>query len=184
MKEERCIGVWWLFVFCMGNSVMYQIIIIILKMIRKLHFVFLKKLTTFLIPDIGVGLYVAGRIHFSCSQYIHIGDNVSFGDGVYLMASDQGEIFIESECAIASGVRFVTQTHDYHVLPVRDVTISKPIVIEKYVWIGTAAIILPGITVGEGAVVAAGAVVTKNIPKNVVVAGNPARVINTISRSG
>ena len=53
----------------------------------------------------------------------------------------------------------------------------KPIVIEDYVWIATGAMILPGVTVGEGAVVAAGSVVTKDVPPWTVVAGNPAREV-------
>lgn len=53
----------------------------------------------------------------------------------------------------------------------------KPIVIENHVWIGTKAIILKGVTIGEGAIVAAGSVVTKNVPPYSLVAGNPAKVI-------
>ena len=54
---------------------------------------------------------------------------------------------------------------------------SSPISIEDRVWIGCRVIILPGVTVGEGAIIAAGAVVTKDVPKGTLVAGNPAKVI-------
>ncbi|RLC11165.1 MAG: acyltransferase [Deltaproteobacteria bacterium] len=54
---------------------------------------------------------------------------------------------------------------------------SFPIIIEDWVWIGCRAIILPGVTVGKGAIIAAGAVVTKDVPKGTLVAGNPAKVI-------
>lgn len=60
--------------------------------------------------------------------------------------------------------------------------INKPIVIEDNVWIGANAIILKGITIGERAVVSAGAVVTKSVPANVIVAGNPAKVIREIGK--
>ena len=54
---------------------------------------------------------------------------------------------------------------------------ADPIVVEENAWLGGGAIVLPGVTVGENAVVGAGAVVTKDVPTNVIVAGNPARVI-------
>jgi maltose O-acetyltransferase len=60
--------------------------------------------------------------------------------------------------------------------------VAKPIVIEENVWIGGSAILLPGVTVGRNAVVGAGAVVTRNVPANTVVVGNPARVIREIEQ--
>jgi maltose O-acetyltransferase len=57
---------------------------------------------------------------------------------------------------------------------------AKPVVIEENVWIGGGAILLPGVTIGRNAVVGAGAVVSRNVPANTVVAGNPARVIREI----
>jgi acetyltransferase-like isoleucine patch superfamily enzyme len=65
-------------------------------------------------------------------------------------------------------------------LPRRAVTIGKPIVIGRNVWIAAGAIVVGGVTIGEDSVVAAGSVVTKDVPPNVLVAGNPARVIRTI----
>jgi acetyltransferase-like isoleucine patch superfamily enzyme len=59
-------------------------------------------------------------------------------------------------------------------------TIGKPIAIEKSVWIATGATIIGGVTVGENSVVAAGSVVTKDVPPNTLVGGNPARVIRSI----
>jgi acetyltransferase-like isoleucine patch superfamily enzyme len=62
----------------------------------------------------------------------------------------------------------------------RAATIGKPIVIEKSVWIAAGATIIGGVTVGENSVVAAGSVVTKDVPPNTLVGGNPARVIRSI----
>jgi acetyltransferase-like isoleucine patch superfamily enzyme len=62
----------------------------------------------------------------------------------------------------------------------RAITIGKPIVIERNVWIAAGATIIGGVTVGENSVVAAGSVVTKNVPPNTLVGGNPARVIRSI----
>jgi len=63
--------------------------------------------------------------------------------------------------------------------PIRNqaITTKGPITIEKEAWVGTAAIILSGVTIGEGAVVAAGAVVTRDVPAGAIAAGNPARII-------
>jgi maltose O-acetyltransferase len=61
---------------------------------------------------------------------------------------------------------------------------TRPVVIEDDVWVGGAAIILPGVTIGKGSTVAAGAVVTKDVPPRTVVAGNPARVIKSLEAEG
>lgn len=76
---------------------------------------------------------------------------------------------------INDGAKLLTATHD-----VSDpgwATVAKPIVIEDHVWIATNAIILPGVTLGRGAVVGAGAVVSKDVPPLGIVAGNPARLL-------
>ncbi|MCA3929797.1 DapH/DapD/GlmU-related protein, partial [Burkholderia sp.] len=63
----------------------------------------------------------------------------------------------------------------------RDCVVAKPIVIERNVWIGAGATIIGGVTVGENSVVAAAAVVTRNVPPNTLVGGNPATVIRSIA---
>ena len=68
---------------------------------------------------------------------------------------------------------------DYHSTS-HDKKIMKPVLIGNNVWVGCRAIILKGVTIGEGAVVAAGAVVTKDVPPFTLVAGNPARVIREV----
>ncbi|MBL9176594.1 MAG: acyltransferase [Verrucomicrobiaceae bacterium] len=76
---------------------------------------------------------------------------------------------------INDGVKILTASHD-----VRDPLwrmVAKPVVIEDHVWIATNALILPGVTLGRGAVVGAGAVVTKDVPSLGIVAGNPARLL-------
>lgn len=59
-------------------------------------------------------------------------------------------------------------------------TICKPIHIEKRVWIGVAATILPGVRIGENSIIGANAVVTKDVPSNTIVGGNPARILKKI----
>lgn len=91
------------------------------------------------------------KIH--CFNEIRIGENVSISEGVIIRDSDNHQIIGGN-----------------HVM-------SKPIIIEDNVWIGLNAIILKGVTIGEGAIIAAGAVVTKDVPAYSIVAGVPARII-------
>ena len=81
---------------------------------------------------------------------------------------------------LAPGVHIYTATHPLD--PVERISGSeygKPVTIGDNVWIGGRAIINPGVTIGDNAVIASGAVVTKDVPNNVVVGGNPAKIIKT-----
>lgn len=93
---------------------------------------------------------------------------------------DQGGITIGDDVMFGPAVKLVTSNHPLDSNDRRAV-ISLPIVIEKNAWIGAGAIVLPGVTIGENSVVGAGSVVTKDVPPNTVVVGNPARVIKTIA---
>jgi acetyltransferase-like isoleucine patch superfamily enzyme len=78
---------------------------------------------------------------------------------------------------IASHTIITSLTHDYNVKIYRETLIKKKVKICNNVWIGAGAIILPGITINEGAVIGAGSVVTKDVPANTIVAGVPARIL-------
>jgi acetyltransferase-like isoleucine patch superfamily enzyme len=82
---------------------------------------------------------------------------------------------------IGPNVSIITTGHPLEPSQRRAATIGKPIVIERNVWIAAGATIIGGVTVGEDSVVAAGSVVTKDVPPNTLVGGNPARVIRSIS---
>ena len=109
------------------------------------------------------------------------GGVLSLGRNSYMNASliqCANSITIGNDCAIAGDV--LIQDTDFH--PILDEhgkkkAVSKPIVIGNHVWICAKATILKGVTIGDGAIVAAGAVVTKDIPARCVVAGNPAKVV-------
>jgi acetyltransferase-like isoleucine patch superfamily enzyme len=90
-----------------------------------------------------------------------------------------GGITLEDDVLIGPKVNLVTENHPLDPVDRRSL-ISKPIVIKRNAWIGAAATILPGVTIGENSVVAAGAVVTKDVPPNTIVGGVPAKVIKTI----
>lgn len=93
----------------------------------------------------------------------------------------RGGLTIGDNVAISPGVWILTDGHDIHDSHFREVL--APVTIGDHVWIGSRAMILPGVTIGEGAVVAAGAVVTSNVEPYTIVAGVPARPIATRSRS-
>lgn len=92
---------------------------------------------------------------------------------------DQGGIFIDDGALIGHNVVLATLNHDLSP-ETRSSMIPKPIHIGKNVWIGANSVVLPGVTVGDGAVIAAGAVVTRDVPENTVVGGVPAKFIKAI----
>ena len=104
---------------------------------------------------------------------LEFGSFVAIDDNVRLYSANK--IKIGTKVAISQGAFICTASHDISD-PSRPL-ITKPIVIEDGVWIGAWAFIHPGVTIGEGAVVGACAVVTKDVPAWTVVAGNPAREI-------
>lgn len=106
-------------------------------------------------------------------DYIYIGRNCKFY-GI-------GKIEISSNVIIGNDTKILTSSHNYmgDMIPYDEKVIpnKEKVVIEKNVWIASYCIILPGVKIGEGAVVAAGSVVTKDVPKCAIVGGNPARII-------
>lgn len=102
-----------------------------------------------------------------------IGENTSIGRNTYLDL--RGGLEIGNNVSISPDVKIITAQHKVDSSNFE--YIAKDIKINNYVWIGTGAIILPGVEIGEGAVVAAGSIVTKNINAYEVVGGNPAKKI-------
>jgi acetyltransferase-like isoleucine patch superfamily enzyme len=93
---------------------------------------------------------------------------------------DMGGVDIGDLVMIGPNVNIITTGHPLEPSQRRAYVEAKPIVIEQNVWIATGATIIGGVTVGENSVVAAGAVVTKNVPANNLVAGGPAKVIRSL----
>ena len=110
---------------------------------------------------------------------IHVGENFFANfDCTFL---DVCEIRIGDNCLIAPGVHIYTATHPLDpVERIRGTEYGKPVSIGDNVWIGGRAVINPGIQIGSNVVIASGAIVTKDVPDNVVIGGNPARIIKTI----
>ena len=101
---------------------------------------------------------------------IRVGDNVNIQMNCFL--DGRGGLTIGNNVDLTPGVRILTEQHDID-SPDYD-TVKKPVVIHDHAVIGSWALILPGVTIGEGAVVAAGSVVTKSVEPYTMVAGNPA----------
>ena len=115
--------------------------------------------------------------HTDCGKNIQVGKRVFINMGCKFQ--DQGGIVIGDDTLIGHNVVLATLNHEMSPED-RGTMIPAPIHIGSRVWIGANATVLPGVTVGDGAVIAAGAVVTKDVPRNTVVGGIPARVIRTI----
>ena len=109
-------------------------------------------------------------------RFIQIGKNVFINHACSFL--DMGEITVEDDVLIGPKVNLITENHALDT-NVRRSLICKPIVIKRNAWIGVAATILPGVTIGENSVVAAGAVVTSDVAPNTLVGGVPAKVIKT-----
>lgn len=115
--------------------------------------------------------------------YLNYGKNLKIGKNVFINIDcvflDLGGITIEDNVLIAPKVSLLTEGHPLD--PENRLgLVAKPIHIKKNAWIGAGSTILQGVTIGENAVVAAGSVVSKNVPDNTVVGGIPAKIIKAI----
>lgn len=115
--------------------------------------------------------------------YINYGKNIRIGKNVFInfdcVFLDLGGITIEDNVLIAPKVSLLSEAHPLAANH-RQNLVPAPIHIKKGAWIGANATVLPGVTIGENSVVAAGSVVSKDVPDNVVVGGIPAKIIKSI----
>lgn len=115
---------------------------------------------------------------------INYGKNTKIGKRVFINFNctilDLGGVIIEDDVQIAPNVSLLSEGHPLNPNQRKNLKVA-PIHIKKNAWIGANATILPGVTIGENAVVAAGAVVSKNVPNNIVVGGIPAEIIKPLA---
>ena len=128
-----------------------------------------------MLAEVGAGAYV--RPPFHCDY----GYNISLGRGVFLnfncVILDVVRVTIGDGTQIGPGVQILTADHPRDPAQRRaSLEFGRPVVIGANVWIGAAAIILPGVTVGDDALIGAGSVVTRDVPAGATVVGNPARL--------
>ena len=125
--------------------------------------------------EVGEGAII--RPPFHCDY----GYNIRLGRGVFLNFScvilDVCEVEIGDQTQIGPGVQILTADHPRDPAErAAGIEFGKPIVIGRNVWIGGGAIILPGVSIGDDAIIGAGSVVTRDVPEGVTAAGNPARM--------
>ncbi len=138
-----------------------------------------RRLLEDLLGSFGEGSEIRPPMYCDYGYQIYIGARtfVNFG----LMALDVAKIVIGDDVQIGPNVQLLTPTHPTDAqLRRAKWEAAKPITIEGNAWLGGGAIVLAGVSVGENAIIGAGAVVTKDVPPNAVVVGNPARVVRSL----
>jgi putative colanic acid biosynthesis acetyltransferase WcaF len=123
--------------------------------------------------SIGAGVVIKPHVRIKFPWRLRIGEQSWIGEGVWI--DNLATVHLANDACVSQGAYLCTGSHDH-----RRVTfdlIVKPIVVESAAWIGARAVLLPGVTVHRGAVVAAGSVVTRDVPPGVIVGGSPSRVI-------
>ncbi len=138
----------------------------------------LKKLSA-LFESVGENLRIEKGFH--CDY----GDRISFGNNVYLNINctllDGGLISIGDDCLVGPNVQILTVNHPLNSRQrLQKTSLVKDVTIERNVWIGAGAIILPGVTIHENSVIAAGSIVTRSVQPYSLVAGNPARFLREL----
>lgn len=127
----------------------------------------------------GQNIFVEPTFRCDYGYNIHVGENFFANfDCVFL---DVCEIRIGENCMMGPGVHLYTATHPLQAAErIQGAEYAKPIRIGRNAWFGGGSMVNPGVTIGDNVVIASGAVVTKNVPDNVVVGGNPARIIREL----
>ena len=131
----------------------------------------------------GDGLYIIPPIYANWGlKNVHVGKNVIFNFNVCLV--DDADIFIGDDCLIGPGCHIITAQHPISPMLRKGedkLQYNKPIHLGNNVWLGAGVIVLPGVTIGDNSIVAAGSVVTHSVGSNVIVAGTPAKVLRQIT---
>ncbi len=133
-----------------------------------------------LFGSMGKNLWLQPPFHCDYGKNILLGNNVYMNFGCIIL--DVAKVVIGSNVFLGPNVQIYTATHPLLAEERnKGLESGKPITVQDNVWIGGSAVLCPGVTIGEGSMVGAGAVVTRDVPVRVVVAGNPARIIKPIS---
>lgn len=136
-----------------------------------------------------IGCKLGEGVRIQCPFWCDYGTNITFGDRFYanhgLVILDGAKVTFGKDVFVAPNCGFHTAGHPIEAeLRNKGLEYARPITVGDSVWFGAGVQVLPGVTIGSNVVVAAGAVVTKDVPANSVVAGVPARVIKAIPELG
>jgi acetyltransferase-like isoleucine patch superfamily enzyme len=126
------------------------------------------------------GLSIGQSTHIWFPWNVVIGDNSHIGKNTQISCIKSGDLVVGANVMISPYVMITATSHNFADLDIpmqRQGLSSAKVVIEDDVWIGGKSIVLPGVTVGRGSIVAAGSVVTKDVPPFAIVASNPARLV-------
>jgi acetyltransferase-like isoleucine patch superfamily enzyme len=129
--------------------------------------------------DLDAGFALIPPFHTTGGRNIRIGRDVFINQNCTFY--DLGGIDIADAVMIGPNVSLITTGHPIAPSRRRDGVTAAPIVVERNVWLGAGVIVIGGVTIGENSVVAAGSVVTKDVPRDTLVGGNPARLIRSIA---
>lgn len=132
-----------------------------------------------LFGSVGEGVSVEHNFHCDVGYNIHVGKNFYAGFNCTIL--DMAEVRIGDNCLIAPNVGMYTAGHNIRPADRHKTGYAKPITIGNNVWIGGHCAIIGGVTIGDNSIVAAGSVVTKDVPANTVFGGNPAKKLRDIS---
>ncbi len=126
--------------------------------------------------EIDDSVAIVSPFYCDCGRRMKLGKNIIINKGATILSP--GIVEIEDNVLIAPEVKITTVNHDLH--DRHNLLHFAKVTIKENAWICIGAIICPGVTIGKNAIVAAGAVVTKDVPENVVVGGNPAKIIKKL----
>lgn len=135
-----------------------------------------------LIPNAGAGLWLQPPFYCDYGGNMVVGEKVFFNFNCVVL--DVMRVTIGSRTLFAPNVQIYTATHpmDWRERA-SGLEFAKPVTIGQDVWVGGGAVICPGVTIGDRAIIGAGSVVTKDIPADVLAAGNPCRVIRPLAQN-
>lgn len=148
-------------------------IVSFLRFIKGKYYTFLVKRLLHSYGSIGVN----GRSWISSTAKVDVGDHVSF-NGMHI--TGKGEVLIGNYFHSATNVKIMLGSHDYDAgdaIPYGMAVTGKKVIIEDFVWLASDVIICGNVHIGEGAIVAIGSVVVKDVPPFAIVGGNPAKII-------
>ena len=122
---------------------------------------------------IGKGVYIKPGLRVKFPWYFEVGDHTWLGEDLWV--DNLAQVTIGPHCCISQGAYLCTGNHDWSAPDMK--LFRRPIRCERGSWVGARSLVWPGVTLGSGAIAAAGSVVTRDIPAMEVHAGNPARFV-------
>ncbi len=133
-----------------------------------------------LLPNCSADIYVEPPFFADYGYNVYCGEKVYFNANCLIL--DSAEVRIGSRTLFGPGVQLYTATHPLNAEARRTTEMARPITIGSDCWLGGSVVVCPGVTIGDRCVIAAGSVVTKDIPPDSLAAGNPAIVKRTLER--